>query len=316
MANGDLLPHKSLPMTKLFKLLVIVGFSLPFAGGAWADVVYANDRNNDAVFSFDQSGNSTLYADFGSGATVLDQPSAITFDSIGNLYVASEGNSTIVRIDSTGTRTVFANPSAGVSNPTGLAFDAANNLYVSSAGGTITKFNPAGVGTTFASGLNQPTGLAFDTLGNLYVANSQSSTIEEFNPAGVQSTFASFQPGLADPNGLAFDHSGNLYVSYFSSNVIEKFNSSGTGTSFASAGLNGPWGLAFDSNGNLYAANDGNGTIEKFDSAGLGTLFSSSAPQGISTFLAIQSVPEPATWMCACLVTGLLGTGLVRRKHS
>ena len=37
--------------------------------------------------------------------------------------------------------------------------------------GTVYKFTPTGVRTTFASGLNYPFALAFDSRGNLFVAD-------------------------------------------------------------------------------------------------------------------------------------------------
>src|SRR5262249_16218028 len=93
----------------------------------------------------------------------------------------------------------------GLSNPVGLAFDAARNLYVSSQGNnTITKFNPSGIGSPFASsGLHGPAGLAFDSKGYLFVANHDNNTIEKFDPSGVGPVFAT--SGMDQPIFLAFE---------------------------------------------------------------------------------------------------------------
>ncbi len=206
-----------------------------------------------------------------------------------NLFVANAGNNTIVKINSSGTITVFA--SAGIDGPSagGLTFDSAGNLYVSNYAGSnngsgyIEEFNTNGVGTVFASGLSYPQGLAFDSAGNLFVADN-GGQIDEFNTNGVGTVFASTQ---YSPIGLAFDKDENLYVVIQSNNSIEEFNTNGVGTVFASSTVNYTDyadGLAFDENGNLYVANSGNGTIEEFDTNGVGTVFASglNSPQGLA----------------------------------
>jgi DNA-binding beta-propeller fold protein YncE len=73
-------------------------------------------------------------------------------------------------------------------------------VYVSNtSAGTVTRIDPSGNTSIFASGLNGPEGLAFDNAGNLYVANSGNGTISEINSVGNVSTFASgfYSPGLA-----------------------------------------------------------------------------------------------------------------------
>src|SRR5437868_12582600 len=78
----------------------------------------------------------------------------------------------------------------------------AGDLYESDlASGTIFRFTPAGVKSTFATGLSNPVGLAFDRKGDLFVADANSGSVFEFNAAGVQSTFASGISG--GPAGLA-----------------------------------------------------------------------------------------------------------------
>src|SRR6059058_2101914 len=88
--------------------------------------------------------------------------------------------------------------------------------------GTIFKFTPDGIKTTFATGLNHPFGLAFDAAGNLFEADDGSGTIFKFTPAGTKTTFAT---ELSSPIGLAFSASGNLLVS--DSGTIFKFTPTG-----------------------------------------------------------------------------------------
>src|SRR5438094_148373 len=71
-------------------------------------------------------------------------------------------------------------------------FAYADTIYVSSGGdGTVTKFDPSGHGSTFASVVFNAMGVAFDSSGNLYVADFGNNAIEKFTPNGNGSFFAS-----------------------------------------------------------------------------------------------------------------------------
>ncbi len=127
-------------------------------------------------------------------------PSAIVFDSAGNLYLAETANHVIRKVDTTGHITTIAGTgtqgfsgdsgpatAATLDSPQGLALDTANNLYIADTHnhrirklnlttGTITTF--AGTGAQGFSGdnalataahLNLPTALAIDVTGNLYL---------------------------------------------------------------------------------------------------------------------------------------------------
>ncbi len=206
------------------------------------------------------------------------------------LFVANYGNNTIVKINSSGTITVFA--SSGIDEPSaaGLAFDSAGNLYVSNysydnnGNGTIEKFNSSGVGTLFANVSSYPQGIAFNTAGVLF--DSFGGGNIGMIPGGY------FYDAGPTPIGLAFDKNGNLYLAIQvpeyvggpESGFIEEVNTNRVGWIFPGSGLVWPAGLAFDENGNLYVANSGNGTIVEFDTNGVGTVFASglNSPQGLA----------------------------------
>jgi hypothetical protein len=98
--------------------------------------------------------------------------SGLAFDSAGNLYAATLGN-TIEKFTNgmgglSSTGTTFA--SSGMNNPRGLAFDSAGNLYVANFfGENIEKFSNVGgvlsmTGTSFASTNGRAAFIAFGTL--------------------------------------------------------------------------------------------------------------------------------------------------------
>ena len=155
-----------------------------------------------------------------------------------DIYEANQGNNTIVKLDSSGNKTVFAN--SGLDVPSGLAFDSSGNLYAANLfNNTIEKFNTNGVGTVFAStGLNEPESLASDKSGNLYASNYGVDTIEKFDSSGHGSVFIT-SALLQTSRGLALDSHGSFYVANVISGTILKFDSSGNGTLFAS-GLASP----------------------------------------------------------------------------
>jgi hypothetical protein len=94
--------------------------------------------------------------------TGLNAPYGLTFDSAGSLYVANNGNGTIVRFTPAGVGSLFATSASGELR--GLAFDSAGNLYAAHAyNNTIEKFTPGGVGSLFAnSGLSGPTPIVIE----------------------------------------------------------------------------------------------------------------------------------------------------------
>lgn len=233
-------------------------------------------------------------------------PTGVAVDSVGNVYVTDQGNSTIRKITPGGNVTTLAGAvaiagtadgtgiAARFDNPAGVAVDATGKLYVADTrnhmirvqcaarcecvekifisynDGTIRSFDTAGVATTFATGLNSPKGLAVNA-GFLYVANSGANAIVKF-PAGGGSASAFSSAGLNGPYGIVFDGAGNLLVANYTSSTLQKLNGS-TGVPLApfpvtSVNMNGPFGVVVDAAGNLYAASHNNNTIQKFDSAG------------------------------------------------
>ncbi|OAI42345.1 hypothetical protein AYO41_00850 [Verrucomicrobia bacterium SCGC AG-212-E04] len=184
---------------------------------------------------------------------------------------------------------MFAAPYPAGFQPRALAFDIAGNLFVTDARvGTIHKFTPAGVRSTFANGVGIPTALAFDSAGNLFVADSGAGAIYKFNRQGVRSTFAS---GVGSPSGLVFDSTGNLFVSDSSAGAVSKFTPNGSRRVFAQ--LSQPQGLVFDSSGNLFVADYGlqgvfiftpDGTMQRFATP-------SSLPTNAVVSLALQPPP-------------------------
>ena len=150
------------------------------------------------------AGNSNAGITDGQGtAAQFTNPEGIEIDAAGNLYVADDGVSKLIRkISTTGLVTTLAGGPAGFadgqgadarfSDVTDIAIDATGNLFVTDKH-RIRKISPTGLVTTiagletagFADGdattaqFNITAGIAIDQNGNLYVADSKNNRIRK-----------------------------------------------------------------------------------------------------------------------------------------
>jgi DNA-binding beta-propeller fold protein YncE len=294
--------------------VVILAIGTLTANGASGDLFASiNGGPGNGLGSIYQYTPTGVQTTFASG---LSRPRGVAFDSVGNLFVATNFISntvqpTILKVMPDGTQDVFATIPGSFFFAQGVAIDRSDNVFVMAqfqfSFSIIYKFTPDGSRMVFAflPGQRQGSqgfGLAFDSLGNLFAADVLAGTIYKFAPDGTRSIFVgpeAFIPGLEDgPLGLAFDHFGNLFVSTerfpFTDDRILKFTPSGVKSTFAT-GLSSPRALAFDSTGNLFVGEFrlfATGDILKFTPDGIRTVFASGigVPQGNGgpTYLAIQ----------------------------
>jgi sugar lactone lactonase YvrE len=218
------------------------------------------------------------YADGNGSAAQFDNPSGITVDAAGNLYVADTYNHSIRKISPAGVVTTFA--------------------------GTKTIGSDDGTGTQ--ARFFYPAGIASDTAGNLYVADTSNSTIRRITQNAVVTTIAgvpaktggtdgaSSNARFSGPSGITADASGNLYVADTYNGTIRKIDGSGNVSTFAgTAGVEGhvdatgaaaqfigPAGMASDTAGNLYVADSGNNVIRRISPAGVVTTVAGNGTYG------------------------------------
>ena len=139
------------------------------AGQSWP--LYVASQNNGRVYSVASNGTATQFA---SGFT---NPTAITVDASGNVYVGECSNGSIYKINPAGTITTTA--VTGLVCPTCMKLDTNGNIYIldNTATSTMYKYNPttgdmsfyvSGNGITYANG-----GFAFSPdFSLLYVGQS------------------------------------------------------------------------------------------------------------------------------------------------
>lgn len=206
-------------------------------------------------------------------------PTAVTVDSVGNLYIADRQNNVIREVDAaTGIiRTVAGN--------------AALTTYFN--GSPFGSYSGDG-GPATSAGLDQPSGVAVDSSGNLYIADSVFTIVRKVTAAtGIITTVAGngqftdltssdgdggpATSAKVDVTNVALDAIGNLYIAGIgrvrkvsaATGIITTVAgndsgpiSGGDGGPATSAQLF-PSAVAVDPAGNLYIADGFNGTVRK-----------------------------------------------------
>lgn len=267
--------------------------------------IYVADWGNNLIRKITPAGTVSTFAGSGfagynDGAGNLasfTQPTGITIDPQGNLFVADAGNDLIRKINPTGTvSTIAGSDTSGFANgagaaavffdPVGVAVDANDNVYVADAGNSLIRLvSSGGSVSTFAGSIssdtsflispfNNPTGVALGPNGNVFVANYLDNNILQISQSGTVSTYAGIdtlqganngpaaQATFYYPNNVAVDASGNLYVSDGVNNLIRKITTDGMVSTFAGNGMAG----AVDSTGVNASFNGPTGLA--FDAAG------------------------------------------------
>jgi trimeric autotransporter adhesin len=226
------------------------------------------------------AGNGTTgYSGDGGLATAaqLYLPAAITFDALGNFFIADEYNNVVRKVNAAGIITTIAGNGYG-------------------AGTGIGGYSGDG-GPATAAEMYDVTDVVCDIFGNLFIADSKNNVIRKVNSLGVISTVAgcgilgySGDGGSATlaklngPTSVAVDNSGNLYISEQGGEVIRKVNTGGIIGTIAGTGVIGysgdggpatsaafayPTTLVGDKHGNLFISDQDNNCIRKISSSGI-----------------------------------------------
>ena len=226
------------------------------------------------------------------GTMWLHNPSGLTFDANGNIYVADTGNSRIRKFDKNGNplKEWGSNGSSvgQLKYPEGIVLDSQGNLYVADTWNhRVVKYSTNGdVLLTFGvDGYGQQQikfaeNIAIDADDNIYISDNWGNRIQKFDKNGVWIQQIG-GPGSSagqfnGPYGLIVDKkTGHLYVADTGNHRVQKFLLDGTWVkSFGGNGtLDGqfksPKGIGIDHNGNVYIGDNDNHRIQKFSPEGV-----------------------------------------------
>ncbi|ASU35653.1 T9SS type B sorting domain-containing protein [Mucilaginibacter xinganensis] len=234
--------------------------------------LYVADSKNNRIRKITPGGLVTTVAgkfvgsaDGNGTSASFNNPTGITIDGGGNLYVADTFNNLIRKINpagdvitlagngSTGSINSNTGTSASFNAPQNLTVDAAGNVYVTDSGNNlIRKIAPAGAVSTYAgtgsaggtngallsASFNKPWGIVADDIGDLFISDFGGNQMRMIDPYGNVITLAgSGSPGALNntgnvasffgPKGLALDAARKLYVADSKNNVIRTVYTTG-----------------------------------------------------------------------------------------
>jgi len=258
--------------------------------------MYVADKGNNAIRKLTSGAVETTFAGVsstgshgnangtGAAANTFFNPSDVTLDASGNLYVADLGNNEARQII--------------ISSVTG-------SLLAGSASGTAGHANGTGSAATFSS----PSGSVYDPVsGTIYIADQGSNQIRQVTTGGVVTLFAGDAGGatgntngtgsgasFSAPTGIDVDASGNVYVADKTNNLVRKITPAGVVTTLAGSGtassvdgtgtaatFNAPDGLAVDPSGNVYVSEATGNKIRMITPAGVVTTVAGSGTAGLA----------------------------------
>ena len=216
-------------------------------------VTYSGTRGQDvpvSIFRVSLTGRRESYV---SG---IVNPTSMTFDAAGQLYVSSRFEGSIYKVFPNGTHEPYASD-LGIA--CGLAFDRKGVLYVGDRSGTVFAVQPDRTVTAIAT--LPPSVAAYHVAVGpddcVYIAGPTLGPYDHvyrLDPAtgGIDRMYS----GFGRPQGIAFDSQGMLYVveALAGSNGLYRVRPDGT-AELVVAGLS-LVGVAFDPNGGLVVASN------------------------------------------------------------
>ncbi len=226
--------------------------------------IYIADQNNNRIRKVTPSGIISTFAGTGtmgfSGSGIpatasdLYTPMGVAVDGSGNVYIADQGDSKILKVDASGIITTVA------------------------GNGTFAYTGDGSAATN--AGLQFPTSVAFDATGNMYIADYGNNVIRKVNTSGIISTFAgngvptwsgdsgpAISASLWNPEGVAVAGNGDMYIADWGNSRIRKVTAtSGFITTFVIA--NHPSSIVIDANSNLLVSEQGTSLIRKINPLG------------------------------------------------
>lgn len=193
-------------------------------------------------------------------------PTAISFDSSGNMYVTDSGLGEVLVFSAGASGDVAPLNTIGggntqIQSPNGIGLDSAGNIFVSNHT-TVTIFDPSATGNVVPArvitGLSAAGQMVVGSAGDFYVVDAGGSPTVLYYGTGASSPTRTLNV-LSSPTGLAIDGSGRIYVCNSTTINVYAAGASGSDSAIRSiSGSNtlivGAVGLAVDSSDNLYVS--------------------------------------------------------------
>src|SRR5450631_3268957 len=222
------------------------------------------------------------------GSYMLNNPPGVAVDAAGDVFIADELNSRVVKVPAGGGPQTTVG--SGLSQPSGVAVDGAGDVFIADARlGQVVEV-PAGGGaqTTVGSGLSQPKGVALDAAGDLFIADSGLGQVVKVPVGGLpargiaasggpQTTVGS---GLSQPSGVAVDAAGDVFIADAGLGQVVEVPAGGGPQTTVGSGLSQPKGVALDAAGDVFIADELNNRVVEVQRSQPPTLSFAPTPVG------------------------------------
>ena len=212
-------------------------------------------------------------------------PEQMAIDGAGNIYIADELGSQIIKVPANGGVPTALHPvvnGMGLAQAFAVTADTAGDLYIGDtlnkrvleipAGGSAVQLS---IGTPGGEALGEPFAIAIDAMGDLYIADSSNSRVVEMPAGGGTAVALNLAPngeGLTWPEGIAVDAAGTLYVSdTYHSRIVEVPYGGAAIAIIPTAnglGLSQATNLTVDRAGDIYIADTGNQRVVELPAGG------------------------------------------------
>lgn len=230
--------------------------------------VWAPDYTNSKIYILSSTGGLTNTLT-GNG---LNGPSAVSFDSAGNAYVANETDASVSKFDSTGTAAPPGKSHAvnGITDPAWIAVDTAGNSWIPSRLtnnlGEYTAGN-GNSGNAYAYPVVNSYALAIDGQNNIWMGNTSGTflglpalyKVTSTNQNKQTATYTTYTGGgMNVPYMVTIDGAGTVWVSNQSAAVVSALSSSGTWLAdqgFPTGAGGSCYAATADLSGNMWTAN-------------------------------------------------------------
>jgi streptogramin lyase len=208
---------------------------------------------------------------------------SLATDADGNLYVASNGASTVHRMTPGGCVTTLIDPSGTgrdrMDGARGLSVDGAGNVYVvAGRSDAVFKIARDGARSKIAD-VDNPIATAVDADGNVSISSAGTNTIRQVVAGSgevvtILDGTGLLGAGFAGPRGVAVDGDRNVYAVGEASDNVFKIEPDRTRSVILDAAGDGinpldtPFGVAADRQGNVYVTGFGTDNVFKVTAAG------------------------------------------------
>ncbi|MDH7600540.1 MAG: hypothetical protein QHI38_00150 [Armatimonadota bacterium] len=229
------------------------------------------------------------------------QPSALTFDSDGALWVALEGTSAVARVDLVSGVLTAVIELPG--KPSSIWADAGGSIWVLSRRDHAlyrVSTRDRTVAAVHDLGDSSPVAMCFDTYGRIWVADEYGTLIVVHPEHGMLFRYATdYCGGFA---GIAVDDDGNIWASCPVKGLVTCF-SAVDGAVMDEIPVGGsPQQLCFDSDGTLWVLNGENKTVSGIDVGDrrvvrtAPSLPASCSSTPFSSAVYVRGIPSNGTW--------------------